>query len=74
MIFKLFPGNEPNFKGINYLVIIKYLGTHSYAFRYFNDNCEFEVESRNESVCAFCEVAPIEIMWKLNESNQKTEA
>lgn len=71
IIFQLYPDNEPNFAGVHYLVIIKFLNSYSYAFRYFNNNLEFEPKKQDEVICAFCEVAPIEIMIQLDQITKK---
>lgn len=55
--FKKYPENEPNYNCINYLCIVNCNEEFFYGFRYFNDNCEFELKNE-EKVVAFTEEDP----------------
>ena len=55
-VFKKYPENEPNYNGVNYLVLIDVNGNVSYSNAYFNNNAEFEPDYGN--VVAFVEVDP----------------
>ena len=59
-IFKKYPDNDPDFKGIHYLTITD---RNIYSFTYFNDNCEWE--SEHGEVLAFCDVEPNKILKSL---------
>lgn len=56
--FKSYPKNEPVYKGVNYLVIVRYGNDYVYAFRRFNDECEFVLERKGEEVVAFTGTHP----------------
>lgn len=60
--FELYPKNEPVYKGVNYLVIVRDGHHYSYAFRRFNDECEFVLEREGEEVVAFTGTDPQRII------------
>lgn len=62
-VFKLYPKNEPNHKGTNYLTLVKIGDEICYSLTYYNDDCEFEPQFGK--VVAFVQFDPIKILNKL---------
>ena len=64
--FKNYPEEKPSYNGTNYLTIIEYADTFSYAFTYINKDAEWEnIKPEGAKVVAFTETHPCKIMREL---------